>query len=112
MLDEADKRGNILWHIALQKLLYFAHGIYLIETKRPLVSGYFEAWQYGPVHPAAYSAFKRAGKHPIDFRAVSQNPLTGEISALPAPVDSGAIACVRRVAAAYARLSPGRLIQI
>jgi Protein of unknown function (DUF4065) len=39
--------------LELQKLLYFAHAIFLIETGDPLVYGCFEAWQYGPVHPAA-----------------------------------------------------------
>ena len=73
MLDEADRSGIKVTNLALQKLLYFAHSIFLIEAKRPLVSGYFEAWQYGPVHPAAYSAFKTAGSSPIDFRATGQN---------------------------------------
>jgi len=49
MLDEADRVGVGITNLALQKLLYFAHGIFLNETKGPLVSGYFEAWQYGPV---------------------------------------------------------------
>ena len=39
--------------LELQKLMYFARAIFLIETDDPLVSGWFEAWQYGPVHPAA-----------------------------------------------------------
>jgi len=51
MLDEADRRGWKITNLALQKLLYFAHGIHLTKTKEPLVSGYFEAWQYGPVQP-------------------------------------------------------------
>ncbi len=61
MLDEAKRCGINISNLALQKLLYFAHGIYLTKTKRPLVSGYFEAWQYGPVHPAVYRAFKGSG---------------------------------------------------
>ncbi|MFK4532089.1 putative phage-associated protein [Bradyrhizobium ottawaense] len=42
MLDESERIGQPLTNLALQKLLYFAHAIYLIEHRRPLVSGYFE----------------------------------------------------------------------
>jgi uncharacterized phage-associated protein len=52
MLDEAERLGVEVTHLALQKLLYFAHGLFPINCKRPLVSGCFEAWQHGPVHPA------------------------------------------------------------
>lgn len=47
MLDEAERNGLALTNLASQKLLYFAHGMFLNETKRPLVKGFFEAWQYG-----------------------------------------------------------------
>jgi len=55
MLDESARVGQSLTNLALQKLLYFAHAMFLIEQGRPLLSGYFEAWEYGPVHPAAYN---------------------------------------------------------
>lgn len=45
LLDEADQRGTKVTNLALQKLLYFAHGIHLTQTKQPLLTGYFEAWQ-------------------------------------------------------------------
>lgn len=111
LLDETKDRRPIT-NLALQKLLYFAHGIHLVETGRPLVSGYFEAWQYGPVHPTAYMAFKAAGDLPIDFRAVSRNPITGEASYIPNPVEGDVIDCVRRVAVTYARMTPGRLVEL
>jgi uncharacterized phage-associated protein len=110
MLDEA---GDVpITNLALQKLLYFVHGVYLIETKRPLVMGYFEAWQYGPVHPAAYNAFKRAGDKPIWFRATRQNPLTGESFPILDSTDSAIKERVRRVVALYARMTPGRLVEL
>ena len=64
MLDVAQEANITVSNLALQKLLYFAHARHLIETKRPLVTGYFEAWQYGPDHPAAYNAFKVTGDSP------------------------------------------------
>src|SRR5579863_1523853 len=85
MLDVAGAVEITVSNLALQKLLYFAHARHLIETKRPLVSGYFEAWQFGPVHPAAYRAFKPSGDQPITFRAERQDPLTGQRSPLQRP---------------------------
>jgi uncharacterized phage-associated protein len=57
IIDRAAQEGQPVTHIALQKLLYFAHGLFLLRHRKPLVSGYFEAWTYGPVHPAVYGAF-------------------------------------------------------
>lgn len=109
MLDHAT--GPVT-NLALQKLLYFAHGLYLRETGRPLVSGYFEAWKYGPVHPAAYAAFKSAGDRPIDFRAESVDALTGERRAIPAPADAAVTAVVARIMMSYGRMTPGRLVEV
>jgi uncharacterized phage-associated protein len=111
MLDEA--RGlHPISHIALQKLLYFAHGIYLMRTNTPLISGYFEAWQRGPVHPAAYVAFKAAGADPIEFRALSHDPLTGAISHIPNPTNDTVVRLVRHVILAYAGMTVGQLIRL
>jgi uncharacterized phage-associated protein len=92
--------------------LYFAHSLFLIEHKRPLVAGYFEAWKLGPVHPAAYQAFKAAGDQPINFRARRQNLLTGEELAIPPPSDPDVQGHIQRIMASYGRLTPGRLVDI
>ncbi|ATQ69082.1 MULTISPECIES: type VI toxin-antitoxin system SocA family antitoxin [Methylosinus] len=112
MLDEADRDGTRVTNLALQKLLYFAHARYLIEVRTPLVSGYFEAWQYGPVHPTAYRAFKAAGDRPIDFRAHGQDPLTGQRQQLALPDDTSVYRLIRAVMVSYGRLTPGRLVEI
>jgi uncharacterized phage-associated protein len=112
MLDEADHHGVIVTNLALQKLLYFLHAHHLIETKRPLVSGYFEAWQYGPVHPAAYKAFKAAGDQPIDFRARRQDPLSGTLEPIEAIANPAIARLVGRVMSSYGTLTPGRLVEI
>ncbi|WP_059244465.1 type VI toxin-antitoxin system SocA family antitoxin [Brucella vulpis] len=112
MLDEADRSGIQVTNLALQKLLYFAHSIFLIEAKRPLVSGYFEAWQYGPVHPTAYSAFKTVGGSPIDFRATGKNVMTGERIVLDLPEDLTVRRHLARIMSSYGQLSPGRLVDI
>ena len=95
MLDEAG--DTPVSNLALQKLLYFVHGLHLMETQAPLVSGYYEAWQYGPVHPAAFTAFKAAGDKPISFRATRQNPLTGEVMPVPVVADQDVRRRVKRM---------------
>lgn len=112
MLDEGDRIGHRITNLALQKLLYFSHAIFLIEQKRPLVSGYFEAWEYGPVHPTAYQAFKSAGSQPITFRATRVDAVTGERKALVAPGDLNIQRHVARIMQSYGRLTPGRLVEI
>jgi len=111
ILDEAGI-SRPLTNISLQKLLYFVHGFYLVGTKRPLVSGHFEAWQYGPVHPVAYDAFKKAGDVPIEFRAERQDPLTGQAFPLP-PIEQGEIRkFAKLVVLKLGHLSAGRLVDL
>jgi uncharacterized phage-associated protein len=112
MLDEIDRIGRRMSNLALQKLLYFAHAIFLIEKKRPLVSGYFEAWEYGPVHPAAYQAFKSAGAEPIGFRAQKLDVAKGTRAPIPLPSDPEVIQHVIRIVHSYGRMTPGRLVDI
>ena len=112
ILDEAEQSKRSVTNLALQKLLYFAHALFLIEYKCPLVSGYFEAWKLGPVHPGAYQAFKSAADRPIEFRACRVNVLSGVREAIPLPTDVEVVAHVKRVMASYGRLTPGRLVDI
>jgi uncharacterized phage-associated protein len=112
LLDEADRSGYRLTNLALQKLLYFAHAIFLIEQKRPLVSGYFEAWEYGPVHPTAYQAFRQAGAEPIEFRAERVDAATGARSEIVRPEDLPVRQHITRIVQSYGRMTPGRLVEI
>lgn len=112
ILDEADQTGRPVTNLALQKLLYFAHALFLVERKQPLVSGYFEAWQFGPVNPTVYQAFKGAVDQPITFRATAMDVLTGNRKPLPSPDDLDVIQHIRRVMTSYGRLTPGRLVDI
>jgi uncharacterized phage-associated protein len=112
-LAEGDDDGALpITNLALQKLLYFAHGHFLIRTGRPLVTGAFEAWTYGPVHPAVYQAFKGEVDRPIQTRAVSRNVISGATSPLPNPDDGEVRRHLRDVLRAYGHLSPGRLVDI
>jgi uncharacterized phage-associated protein len=112
ILDEGNRIGSPVSHVALQKLLYFAHGLYLVERKAPLVSGYFEAWQLGPVHPAVYQCFKSAGNKPIDFRATAVDVLTGHQRPLSLPASPEVFDSIARLMSSFGRLTPGRLIDV
>ena len=112
ILDEADRREMVVSNLALQKLLYFAHGVHLTRTKLPLVSGYFEAWRFGPVHPSVYRAFRQSGSAPITTRAVGEDPLTGETRNLPPPSGMDVRDLVSDVMKSCGHLSPGRLVDL
>ena len=104
--------GLPISNLALQKLLYFAHGLFLIRTRQPLVQGGFEAWTYGPVHPAVYQAFKVEGDRPIQIRAEGRDVMTGAARRLDAPTDPRVKSCLYEIVRSYGHLSPGRLVEI
>jgi uncharacterized phage-associated protein len=112
MLEEGRRHSLGITNLALQKLLYFAHALFLVEHGRPLVSGYFEAWEFGPVHPAAYQAFKAARDRPITFKASRQNLATGDLVVVEEPAQAQVRAHIARTIAQYGGLPPSRLIQI
>ncbi len=112
LLDTADRRGLGISNLALQKLLYFAHGHFLIQTGRPLVQGAFEAWNNGPVHPAVYHAFKAYGRDPIQGRARGRDVMTGETHALALPQGADVLRHIESVLKAYGHLSPALLVAI
>jgi uncharacterized phage-associated protein len=88
--------------IELQKLLYFCHESYLIKNRARLVSGYFEAWTHGPVHPDVYQSFKYFKGLPITDLACHRDLFTGKVKELPSLSDPQAC---RHVAETVTRLS-------
>ena len=63
----AHQSGWTLSNLELQKILYLAHMFYLGRNNgEPLVSGHFEAWDYGPVHPDLYHRVKVFGSDPVE----------------------------------------------
>lgn len=71
--------------LELQKLLYFCHGTHLVRHGQPLVDGFFEAWDHGPVHPLIYREFNEFGRESITKRSHSTNLVTGKKSLIPPP---------------------------
>lgn len=85
ILDTRKFLGAQTTSLELQKILYFCHARYLVTEQKPLVSGNFEAWQYGPVHPVIYKAFREFSGNPITKRASSTNAVTGVTKAVGRP---------------------------
>ena len=112
LLDIADERGMSVTNLTLQKLLYFAHGQFLVARGSPLVNGYFEAWKYGPVHPLVYDAFRDSESAPIRRRAMGFDFKSRTAHPLPPPSDPVAKEHVERVMMQLGRLPTGRLIEI
>lgn len=61
----AKRSGWTLSNLQLQKIVYLAHMFHLGRNGSPLVSGQFEAWDYGPVHPDLYHRVKVFGADPV-----------------------------------------------
>lgn len=98
-----EQSGWSLSNLEMQKLLYLAHMYCLGGRNRPLVDGYFEAWDYGPVHPVLYHRVKIFGKSPVEnvFHAISDlNPATPDVDLLDQSVKQ------------FAHAAPGRLVAI
>ncbi|MEE9375735.1 MAG: type II toxin-antitoxin system antitoxin SocA domain-containing protein [Rhizobiaceae bacterium] len=67
-LNRAQGDGKSLSIMSLLKLTYIAHGWFLQMRNQPLFTNKIEAWQYGPVMPDVYNAFRSQGvrlKHPV-----------------------------------------------
>lgn len=53
--------GDIISNMKLQKLLYYAQGLYLAKYGEPLFEDEIEAWDYGPVVKSVYHDYKSFG---------------------------------------------------
>lgn len=108
----AEEFDLTLTHLSLQKILYFVHGLYLIKKGKPLVSGYFEAWQYGPVHPLIYATFKEHGSSRLREKVGSKDMMTGVYREVPEPDDAETRLFVTRQALTFLQMSPRRLVDL
>ena len=58
-------------HLKLQKLLYYAQGVFLAITGKKLFSESIEAWQHGPVVTEVYEEYKKFGRNNISIEVNS-----------------------------------------
>jgi len=65
MMMESD--ADTISNLKLQKLLYYAQGIFLAINDEPLFEDPIVAWAHGPVVEAVYHEYKMYGSSGIDF---------------------------------------------
>ncbi|MCO4857253.1 DUF4065 domain-containing protein [Herbaspirillum sp. WGmk3] len=66
-LDLAAAEGKTLTNMKLQKLVFFAHGVYLAGFDAPLIEEPIRAWDFGPVIPPLYEKLRKYGRDKVDF---------------------------------------------
>jgi uncharacterized phage-associated protein len=59
--------GEVMTHLKLQKLTYYAQAWHLAIEGKPLFEGRFEAWAHGPVNTRLFNAYRGYGWHPIPY---------------------------------------------
>lgn len=72
LLAWANKNGDVVTNLKLQKLLYYAQAWYLVNFRRRLFEDAIEAWEFGPVIRDVYQAFKRHQSAPIPYRTTGR----------------------------------------
>lgn len=58
--------GDLISNLKIQKLVYYAQGIHLAATGKPLFNDDIVAWEHGPVVETLYHAYKRYGDGAIE----------------------------------------------
>jgi uncharacterized phage-associated protein len=77
LLDAAERRSMPLTQLSLYKIVYFAHGWYLVHAGGPLILHDFEAWRHGPVVKVLRDEFDRFKARPITVRASKLDIFSG-----------------------------------
>jgi uncharacterized phage-associated protein len=70
-LDQAKSEGASLTPMKIQKLVYFSHGWHLAIKNLPLINEQVEAWEFGPVIPSLYRAFRGYGNQAVTAPAAA-----------------------------------------
>jgi uncharacterized phage-associated protein len=112
MLDRADDTGLSITNLALNKLVYFAHGTYFSSYSRPLVKNAFEAWQFGPVVRVLYDAFKIYENRPIRDRARRFNPVENAFEVISEQLARSDALIVDGVFDMFSPMTAGQLVDL
>lgn len=91
-------------NLQINKILFLSQMTYMYQTGgKPLISGLFQAWDYGPVLPSIYHALKCFGSNPVRniFRTVSTGSATHEQRHI-----------LEQAAKRFRNTSPGYLVRV
>jgi len=73
-----DEENADITNMKLQKLLYYAQGLYLALHDRPLFSEKIVAWTHGPVVPEVYHKYKVHEGNPIPRPKRASDPVLSD----------------------------------
>ena len=65
LANVARDAGDLITHLKLQKLVYYAQAWSLAARGKPLFDEDIQAWAHGPVVPSLFRAFRDHGMDPI-----------------------------------------------
>jgi uncharacterized phage-associated protein len=112
VLDFADRAGRPVSNVAINKIVYFCHEQYLLETGAQLVDAKIEAWEYGPVFRELYSEFKKFGAGKITERARKFDFRARQLSVAAYSLEAVDRSLLDSWIERLLRLSPGQLIDL
>ena len=112
VLDEAFRSKRLVTHLSLQKICFFAHGMYLAHSGSDLVRGEFEAWNYGPVHRVLYHALQTFKDRPIVEHISRIDPITGDRCGVPKIGERADAKFVQNIAAFFLGFNASQLVEL
>lgn len=112
LLDIAEGKSHDMTNMSLLKILYFAHGWYLVDKKQPLLKQNFQAWEFGPVIKVIYDNFKNYKKSPIQSRATKVDIYTGEILEVREIINPEDVVFIENIFIAYSGFSAWSLSEM
>ena len=70
-IAEIEQDAELISNMKLQKLLYYAQGVYYAIMNKVLFSDSIFAWTHGPVVESVYHKFKQFGSNGIEVDAIN-----------------------------------------
>ena len=71
--EQKDSEKEKMTNLKIQKLLYYAQGVNLAITDKPLFEEDIIAWAHGPVVEIVYQEYKSNGKNGIKYRSKKED---------------------------------------
>lgn len=112
VIKSATRQGVEVTNLKIQKILYFAHAISIVQYKVPLVDSEFEAWQYGPVCREVYHELKKFEGRPIVDLIRVYHPATGRELQIEEEISTEQMAHIDRAVLFFGRFSASELVEI
>ncbi|WP_417482358.1 Panacea domain-containing protein [Maricaulis sp.] len=112
IIEAGLRKGLTLTHLQLQKILYFAHAMCLVELRRPLIDAEFEAWRYGPVCREVYSELRCFESRPIEEPVAVLDPVTGVRLSCGSELDDALVSKIEKCVDFFGRYSAGKLVEL